>query len=44
MYYIVNVGNNNMAAHLSRSDYEGVLKSAVHPMLWMGLMIGGEGR
>jgi len=28
-----------MAAHLTRSECEGVLRSAVYPLQWMGLMI-----
>jgi hypothetical protein len=28
-----------MAAHLTRSDSEGFLRSAVCPMQWMGLMM-----
>jgi hypothetical protein len=33
-----------MAAHLVRSDCEGVLRSAVYPVHWMGLMMIWYGR
>jgi uncharacterized ferredoxin-like protein len=39
MYYLVSVDHNGMAAHLTRSDCIGFLRSAVCPMQWMGLMI-----
>ena len=39
MYYSVNVDHNSMAAHLPRSDCEGVLRSAVYPLHWMRLMM-----
>jgi len=39
MYYTVSVDHNSMAAHLIRSECEGVLRSAVYPVHWMGLMM-----
>jgi hypothetical protein len=33
---LVSVDHNSMAAHLTRSECEGVLRSAVYPMQWMG--------
>jgi hypothetical protein len=38
MYYLVSVYHNGMAAHLTRSDCA-VLRNAVYPMQWMGLML-----
>jgi hypothetical protein len=38
MYYLASVHQNGMAVHLTRSDWR-VLRSAVYPMQWMGLMI-----
>jgi hypothetical protein len=39
MYYSVNVDHNGMAAHHTRSECEGFLRSAVCPMQWMGLIM-----
>jgi hypothetical protein len=39
MQYSVNVDHNSMAAHLTRSDSEGFLRSTVCPMQWTGLMM-----
>jgi hypothetical protein len=36
MYSLVNVDHNGMAAHLTRSDSEGFLRSAEYPMPQMG--------
>ena len=36
MYYLATV--DHMAAHLTKSDWR-VLRSAVYPMQWMGLMV-----
>jgi hypothetical protein len=37
MYYSVCVYHNSMAVHLTRSNSEGVLRSAVYPVQQMGL-------
>jgi hypothetical protein len=39
MYYVVNDDHNSMAAHLTRRDFEGFLRSAVYPMQQMRLMM-----
>jgi hypothetical protein len=39
MYYLVNVDHNSMKVHLTRNDLLRVLRSAIYPMQWMGLMI-----
>jgi hypothetical protein len=39
MYYSGNVDHNGMAANLTRNECEGVLRSAVYPVQWMGLMM-----
>jgi hypothetical protein len=36
---LVNVDHNSMASHLTRSDCEGFLRSAVYPIKWLRLMI-----
>jgi len=38
MYYLVIVDYNSMAAHLTRSDCEGLLSSVVCPVQWMGML------
>jgi len=36
--YLVSVGHNSMAVHLTRRDWR-VLRSAVYPIQWMRLML-----
>ena len=38
MYYLVNVDCNGMKVHLTKNDLLWVLRSAIYPMQWMGLM------
>ena len=38
MRYVVSADHNGMAVHLTRNDWR-VLRSAVYPMQWMGMMI-----
>jgi len=38
MYYLANVNHNSMTAHHTRSERR-VLRSAVYPMQWTGLMV-----
>jgi hypothetical protein len=37
MYHLVSVNHNSMAPHLTKSDSG--LRSAVHPVQWMGLIM-----
>jgi len=44
MYYLVNVDHNGMAVHLTRSECERFLRSAVYPVQWMRLMMICHGK
>jgi hypothetical protein len=39
MYYLVNVDHNSTKVRLTRNDLLRVLRSAIYPRQWMGLMM-----